>query len=123
MHEKDGSLQKRYSEETIWQVWSKGITAGGNDPVMWRKDEFGAWMLRGAYENRNSEFGWVIDFQEPSVGEDVVSLSNLRPMHWKNTLRGEDGTPKCSVTSEGVHNGKPMENKIEVANVPYYFII
>ena len=56
--------------DIVWQVWSKGIVIGANDPVLWRKDEYGAWILRSHYGNRDSEYGWEIGYITP-VSEGV----------------------------------------------------
>lgn len=121
MYEGDRFPSKEFPEETIWIVWSKGIVVGGNDPVMWRKDEFGAWMFRADYGNKVSEFGWVIDNIE-SLDDDAGHVSSLRPMHWKNTTRRNDGTLECRITSVGIHNGMPIESKmVEIPSIPDYF--
>src|SRR5438309_9262964 len=102
----------RYSNDTMWMIWSKSEISGGNDPVFWRKDEFGAWIFRGHYENRSSEYGWVIDYIKPLSEGGTDNISNLRPMHWENTIRKTDGNIECHITSSGVHNEKPIEHKI-----------
>ena len=47
-----------YDAEVIRRVWSLAQVVPGNDPEVWRKDEFGAWIHRREYRNRHSEFGW-----------------------------------------------------------------
>jgi HNH endonuclease len=101
-----------FSEETVWKTWIKGIIAGGNDPILWRKDECGAWIFRGHYGRKDSEYGWVIDHIKPLVEGGTDDISNLRPMHWDNTGRKADGDIECHATSTGVYNEKPIENKI-----------
>jgi len=110
----------QYSEDIIWGVWSKGGIFGGNDPILWRRDVCGAWIFRGYYERKDSEYGWVIDHIKPLAEGGTNDISNLRPMHWENTGRKEDGTIDCHAISEGVYNGKPLENKlIEIPNLLY----
>jgi HNH endonuclease len=99
-----------YSEEIIWQVWSRGEVAGGNDPVYWRKDLFGAWLYRGHYENRNSEYGWIIDHIKALDKGGTDNISNLRPLQWENSIRKADSNIEPHVTSEGVYNVRPIEN-------------
>ncbi|HJT09848.1 MAG TPA: hypothetical protein VJ771_03615 [Candidatus Nitrosotalea sp.] len=121
MYKGSVSPGKTFPEETVWLVWSKGIAVGGNDPVMWRKDECGAWIFRADYENKVSEFGWVIDNIE-LLNANMDHVSNLRPMHWKNVTRKDDGTIECRTTSVGTHNGLPIEKKvIEVPSVQDYY--
>lgn len=100
------------SSDIIWRVWSRGEILGGNDPVFWRRDVCGAWIFRSHYDRKDSEYGWIIDRINPIPADDVETISNLRPVHWKNTVRREDGTIECSMTSTGVHNDKPTENEI-----------
>ena len=105
------SVDTQLSSDIIWEVWSKGEIFGGNDPVFWRRDVCGAWIFRSHYNRKDSEYGWIIDRINPRV-KGVDQISNLRPVHWKNTIRREDGTLECSITSTGVHNDKPAENEI-----------
>ncbi len=90
-----------FSEATIQSVWEKGSRVTNNDPSIWRLDRCGAWMQRGKYGNRASEYGWEIDHISPG-GSD--SLSNLRPLQWQNNVDKGDGRLKCKVTAKGVHN-------------------
>lgn len=102
----------KYSNDVIWKVWSKGEIFAGNDPVFWRKDQCGAWIFRGHYGRKDSEYGWVIDHIKPLSEGGADDISNLIPMQWDNTTRKSDGCIECHVTSAGVHNDKPHENRI-----------
>jgi hypothetical protein len=102
----------KYSSDTIWKTWSKGEIFAGNDPVFWRKDQCGAWIFRGHYDNRNSEYGWVIGHIKPLSEGGTDDISNLCPLHWENNVRKADGSNECHVTAEGVFNGRPIEHKI-----------
>ncbi len=90
-----------FSDEKVQQVWEKAVTDSNNDPNKWRKDQCGAWIYRGAYGDRNSEYGWEVDHIDPN-GRD--GLSNLRPLQWKNNLDKGEGRLKCPVTANSVHN-------------------
>ncbi len=68
------SAEAHYSRELIDAVWQEADGIEGNDPELWRKDEFGAWIYRLDYGRYGSNFGWHI---EPR-GRD------LRPLHWQN---------------------------------------
>ncbi|HKU33431.1 MAG TPA: HNH endonuclease signature motif containing protein [Candidatus Nitrosotalea sp.] len=100
------------TEDTIWDVWSKGEIFAGNDPVLWRKDVCGAWIFRSHYKRIDSEYGWVIDYIKPLSEGGSNNILNLRPMHWENTRRRSDGSIECHITSTGIYNGKPIEHKI-----------
>lgn len=93
----------KYTEEIIWQVWAKAVVVGANDPTLWRKDECGAWIFRSDYENKDSEYGWVIGHIVESV-DDTDVLANLKPLHWINSLRLINVDYKHSATSDGTHN-------------------
>ncbi|MCW7497656.1 HNH endonuclease [Leptospira levettii] len=90
-----------WTDEEIQKVWEKGQRDPYNDPNVWRKDECGAWMNRAPYGNRNFDYGWEIDHISPG-GSD--SLSNLRPLQWKNNVDKSDGRLKCNIVSDGNKN-------------------
>ena len=90
-----------WSEDTIQKVWEKGRAVEGNDSAKWRKDECGAWIARNQYGNRDSQYGWEIDHIS-SGGSDTVS--NLRPLQWRNNVDKSDGRLKCNVTASGKDN-------------------
>ena len=92
-----------FSKEVEQKVWEKGRVDSNQDPNVWRKDECGAWIRRGHYGNRNSEFGWEID-HITAGGPD--KLSNLRVLHWQNYLAGGVGRVICKVTADpgGIRN-------------------
>jgi len=88
-------------EETVAKVWEKGKRVPGIDPAKWRKDDCNAWILRSAYGDRNSDYGWEIDHINAGGNDD---LSNKRPLQWKNNVDKSDGRLKCNVTSQGSSN-------------------
>lgn len=110
-------LDMNLSPDTIWKVWAKGEIFAGNDPVFWRKDACGAWIFRGHYGRKDSEYGWVIDRIKLTSKDDKDTIANLHPVQWENTKRKADGSIECSVTSTGVHNDKPLENSIMIEPV------
>ena len=63
-----------FSNELIDSVWQEADGIEGNDPELWRKDEYGAWIYRLDYGRHGSNFGWQI----APRGRD------LRPLHWQN---------------------------------------
>lgn len=64
-------------------VWSKGRVIPGQDPSMWRYDDYGNFIQYSEYGNRNSPFGWEIDHRIPVANGGGDGLLNLRPLHWR----------------------------------------
>src|SRR6188508_1471266 len=67
-----------YEREVVDRVWSTAVAVPGNDPALWRKDAYGAWIYRMDYGRRHTEFGWEI--YDPSPGLNGSVLSALRPL-------------------------------------------
>ena len=85
------------------QVWEKGTVVSNHPADVRRKDFFGTWISKASY-GFQSEYGWVIDHITPrnKGGEDT--LSNYRPLHWKNNARKSDGRLTNPVKTNGDHN-------------------
>lgn len=80
-----------FNDYTIKQVWFKGIVVAGYDSNLWRKDEYGAWIGRSYYGDRNSQYGWEIDHIRPKSHGGGDELSNLRPLQWENNVARQKG--------------------------------
>ena len=80
-------------ENTINRVWREGFVAEGYDSDLFRKDAAGAWISRSEYGNRESKFGWEIDYIYPTALGGDSSEENLRPMQWENNLSKGDNYP------------------------------
>ena len=106
----------RYSENTIWKVWSKGEIFAGNDPVFWRKDTCGAWIFRGDYENKDSEYGWMIGYIKSTDRDRIDDVSNLYPIHIGNASRDTTGNIICKITAAGIHNNVNAQHDLENPN-------
>ena len=91
-----------YDQEVIQRVWLRASVIEGNDPELWRKDEFGAWMCRLDYANRRSQFGWEIC--DSSLGRGDSGLAALRPMQWQNYLDQVAADTQSRVTADGLRN-------------------
>jgi hypothetical protein len=90
-----------YTEEVIQLTWEKGTCVGDNDSSIWRKDECGAWIQRSMYGDRTSPYGWEIDSTNPI---DPEQISNLQPLHWKNSIGRGTGNLICRITANGIDN-------------------
>ena len=74
-----------YDRELIQSVWEFAEIVPGNDPSLWRKDEFGSWIHRLDYARRTSEFGWEIF--DPGIGRHAQGVYAMRPMQWESYIR------------------------------------
>lgn len=74
-----------YDREVVRGVWEYAETVPGNDPDLWRKDEFGNWIYRLDYGRRGSEFGWEVF--DPGVGRHSQGIYAMRPMQWQSFVR------------------------------------
>lgn len=92
-----------FSDKLVQKVWDKGRVDPSADPSVWRKDECGAWVERAHYGDRESEFGWEIDYITPGGS---ARLDNLRVLQWENYVAGGVGNPVCKVTADpgGIKN-------------------
>ncbi len=75
-------LSSGYDRDVIRNVWEFAEVVPGNDPDLWRKDEFGNWIYRLDYGRRTSEFGWEIF--DPGVGRHCQGVYAMRPMQWQS---------------------------------------
>ncbi len=71
-----------YDLDVVRNVWEFAEVVPGNDPDLWRKDEFGNWIYRLDYGRRTSEFGWEIF--DPGVGRHCQGVYAMRPMQWQS---------------------------------------
>lgn len=85
------------------RAWENGEIVEGNDPVLWRKDEFGAWIHRLEYGNRRSEFGW--EWIDPSKGH---SDTLARPLQWQNYVDQVAAHTQSRVTAAGLRNSRRL---------------
>lgn len=114
-----------FSNEVIEQVWRDATIVPGYDQNLFRKDCCGAWIIRNAYGNTDSIYGWEIDHVYPQSlggGDDLV---NLRAMQWENNRSKGDDYPyyTASILSEGNYNvrsskslrvNEPLQEKLRV---------
>ena len=82
-----------WSERAIQLVWEKGIRVEGY-PETIRKDVCGDWIQRNQHGS-HSNYGWEIDHIVPASRGGPDALHNLRPLHWQNNRKRQDGTLNC----------------------------
>ncbi len=95
-----------YDRAIVQSVWRFADTVAGNDPDLWRKDEFGAWINRLNYGKRQSEFGWEIC--DVSLGRGNMGLMALRPMQWQNYLDQVAAMTQSRITADGLRNTRKL---------------
>ena len=98
----------KHSEEFLEAIWNKGRKVPGHEPDKWRKDQCGAWIKRSEYGKRSSPCGWEVDRISPGGS---YTLSNCRPLQWKNNNTKGNGRLKCRVTARPF-NGKHLNKEI-----------
>lgn len=96
----------RYEREVVDSVWQHGEAVRGNDPELWRKDEFGAWIRRLDYGNRRSEFGWEI--LDPRRGRGAGGVTTLRPVHWQNYIDQVAAHTQSRIMASGLRNARRL---------------
>jgi hypothetical protein len=102
-----------FTEEMINRVWQDATPVQGYDPDLFRKDCCGAWIVRNAYGNIDSIYGWEIDHVYPQSLGGGDDLDNLRAMQWENNRSKGNDYPYYTavVLSEGnknIHESKSL---------------
>lgn len=96
-----------YDPELVERVWQFAQVVPGNDPQVWRKDEFGAWIHRRDYRQRHSEFGWEI--AECGYRMRASGLASLRPMQWQNHVDFlVAARHQAVISAEGLRNARRL---------------
>lgn len=83
-------------------AWEAAIIVDGHDSSVIRKDACGAWIQYVEFNNKDSEYGWVIDHVYPIIKLRALNVSeylwdnplNIRALHWKNDWSKANSYPK-----------------------------
>lgn len=105
----------QFTEEQLNEIWEKGLKVEKYNPDFVRKDACGAWMIRGRYKDRSSQFGWEVDHIYPEAKlkdidvpqEKIDDICNLRPLNWHNNeSKGSDYPHYRAKTKAGIITDK-----------------
>ncbi len=66
-----------HSRETVDDAWRSATPVPGTDSELWRQDDYGAWIHRGDYGNRHSQYGW-------EICENKGRCIGLCALQWQN---------------------------------------
>ncbi len=91
-----------HAREICDRAWENGEVVAGNDPVLWRKDEFGAWIHRLDYGNRRSDYGWEL------LDRGSASGVMARPLQWQNYVDQVAAHTQSRVTAAGLRNTRRL---------------
>lgn len=105
-----------FTEEVIEAVWQKATKIDDYDPNRFRKDCCGAWIIRNAYGNENSIYGWEIDHVYPQSKGGQDDIDNLRAMQWENNRSKGDDFPSYSAKVKASGNENVYEESSRCVN-------
>lgn len=89
----------QFTKEQLDEIWAKGQVDPKYNPDFVRKDDCGAWMIRGRYRERDNIYGWEVDHIYPESKlkrlnvpqEKIDNIDNLRPLNCRNNMsKGSD---------------------------------
>ncbi len=87
-------LMKALLSPSQGDVWAKAHYCDPeNERRGFRKDDYGNWIHREQYGNRDHQYGWEFDHVQPSSRGGHSGLTNIRPLHWQANVRKSDTAP------------------------------
>lgn len=103
-----------FSKEQIDGAWDNAQKVDGYDPMRFRKDACGAWIIYDKYGITDNPYGWEVDHivprslleQKHVPGEQINHPLNLRALQWQNNRNKGDYYPSymSKVMSDGNNN-------------------
>lgn len=80
------------SQKSIDKVWEKAKPIRGQNPEVYRKDEFGNKIRKPSYGTKGA-YGWEFDHKKPLAKGGSDKQQNLRPLHWEENRAKSDKYP------------------------------
>ncbi len=93
-----------FTPEIIEKVWEKAPVVETQDKHEFRKDAFGAWIGRRFYNNKKSQYGWVIGYIQSIEDGGSNHIDNLIPLQWENNDIINKGITDRKVTANRIRN-------------------
>ena len=78
------------TEELKNAVWAKGREIPNYDAVEWRWDHNGGILRYADYGNKESQYGWEIDYITPAESGGSDKIDNLRPLRYPKPVVAEN---------------------------------
>ncbi|WP_446786593.1 hypothetical protein [Macellibacteroides fermentans] len=93
-----------FTPENVDKVWEKGIVVEDQNNQEFRKDIIGAWIGRRFYNNKKSQYGWVIGYIRSIEDGGSNHVDNLIPLQWENNDLINQGVTDRKVTANRIRN-------------------
>jgi predicted DNA binding CopG/RHH family protein len=78
------ATNSQYDYATLSAIWGKAQVVQGYDANVYRKDSYGSWIAWNEY-GQTTQSGWEVDHIVADAPGGSSALSNLQPVHWKNS--------------------------------------
>jgi len=97
---------KRATLDARQVAWDSAVVVDEYNPDRIRQDACGAWIAYDDFNNKNSLFGWEIDYifplsrlQQLGVPQELWNHPlNIRALHWKNRFSKGNSYPRYTST-------------------------
>lgn len=80
------------SKKEIGNAWEKAKPIRGQNPDVYRKDDFGNKIRKASYGTQG-EYGWELDHKKPSSKGGSDKAQNIQPLHWEENRQKSDKYP------------------------------
>ena len=64
-------------------AWNRATVIPRIDPSEWREDGYGRRIRFSDYGNRDSQYGWTLDYIRPLAEGGADADRNLQAVHWR----------------------------------------